>query len=190
MKYYYFRATLPMLSMDAEPGLSFEEFRASCEAHLTRADLARLDALTAGAAGPAGHGRFERAWWDAETELRNAVARLRATRLNRDARRHLREQTGLRLWLEHGVTEAFGHRDPLARERALDRLRWTMLEELATREEPFGIVSVLTYALQLRIAERWAGLDSDRGARTVERWVGRERSRKSEVEKRAGTREF
>jgi hypothetical protein len=54
--------------------------------------------------------------------------------------------------------------DPLDRELALDRLRWTLLDELAVAA-PFGLQAVLAYGLKLRLAEKWAAMDETEGLR-------------------------
>jgi Protein of unknown function (DUF2764) len=52
--------------------------------------------------------------------------------------------------------------DPHARELLLDRLRWTLLDELAARPA-FGLQAVLAYGLKLRLAEKWAAMDEAAG---------------------------
>ncbi len=54
--------------------------------------------------------------------------------------------------------------DPLERELALDRLRWTLLDELAV-SQAFGFQAVLAYGLKLRLAEKWAAMDETEGLR-------------------------
>ena len=53
--------------------------------------------------------------------------------------------------------DAFAKGDPLARETELDRCRWNAAAALAG-DDPFGPGAVLAFALQLQIAERWAGM--------------------------------
>jgi hypothetical protein len=52
---------------------------------------------------------------------------------------------------------------PLERERALDRVRWNLLDELAGFD-PFDSATALAYALKLRITERWHAVSDERGA--------------------------
>ena len=56
--------------------------------------------------------------------------------------------------------------DPLERELALDRLRWTLLDELAV-SQAFGFQAVLAYGLKLRLAEKWAAMDEAEGLRVA-----------------------
>jgi len=55
---------------------------------------------------------------------------------------------------------------PLERERALDRIRWRMLDELALMPA-FGVQAVYAYALKLRLLEKWQKLSDEHGTETV-----------------------
>lgn len=172
MAYYYFVSSLPMLAFGEPPPLSRALFREACAEHLRSGDLAALDALEAGPDEPSRH-PFLNAWRDGETQLRNAAARQRAARSQRDAAPFLREQRGFDLSIESAVGEAFSRGTPLERERALDRVRWLQADALAG-PDPFSSRAVLAYALRLRIAERWAVVDRDKGRETVDGLVARE----------------
>ena len=170
MKYYYLAASLPMLSMDASPPISLDTFRALCAEHLSAHDYRALEALLAGAADP--HA-FVGDWNRVETALRNACVRERAGRLKRDPVPFLRREADLDTAMARHVAAAFARRTPLEREHALDRLRWDLAEELAGFD-PFSSRALLAYALQLRLAERWARMDPGAGDKTLESLVNRE----------------
>ena len=169
MKYTYLAASLPTLVFGAPPPFGVAEFRAKCEGVLSRADLAALDALLAGAPAP-GVG-FVAEWQARETQLRNGVVRARAAHLGVEARPYLRDHAGWDMTVAKAVTDAFAKPNPLDREQELDRCRWRMAEDLA-RFEPFGLAAVLAFAVKLGIAERWAGLVEDAGVKRVEDFVG------------------
>ena len=159
MNYYFLVASLPAVSLQAPPAWSWEVFRAEAARHLSADALLELEAV---AAGQAGRSVFSQAWAQHETQLRNAVARARASRREQDAAPHLRAHEGYRVALEHRVSEAFGKPNPLERERTLDEARWAHAEALALAV-PFGLEAVLAYAIKLRIALRWAGLEDEVG---------------------------
>jgi hypothetical protein len=144
---------------------------ALCREHLTESDLSALAELVEPGSGRAVN-PFVRAWRDKETQLRNAVAKLRAERLQRDASPYLHEHEGQDTRVEKAASEAFGGKTPMDRELALDRFRWNQIEETAGFN-PFATEAMLAYALKLRLAERWAGLDAERAAAKVEEILAR-----------------
>jgi len=168
MAYYYLIASLPSLSLDTPPSLSFAAFSALCAEHLAPHDLAAVKAIGDGSwlDAPPAHPVLA-AWREVETTIRNAIVRDRASRTDREAAPFLREQTGLDAEIPHAVAEAFGRHTPLERERAIDQLRWRRLSALAGFD-PFAPAAVLVYALHLRIAERWATMNRDLGRRQAE----------------------
>lgn len=166
--YTYLGATLPTLVFGDPPPFPSAEFRRTCEGIMPPADLALLDAVLEGR--PSDRPGFARDWHDRETQLRNAVARARAAHAGTDARSYLREHGGYDVSVAKAVTDAFSKPNPLEREMELDRCRWRLAEDLA-RFEPFGLAAVLSFAVRLRIAERWAALKDETGARRVEELV-------------------
>ena len=171
MKYYYFIATLPSLSMDEPPSLSMDRFLALCDEHLTASDRDEVQALAAEESAAAA-GSFAHGWREMETQLRNACVRQRAARRRESPEAWLRPQEGVDLYLEKSVADAFAEKDPLSRERALDRVRWRRIEDLSGLD-PFAPERVFAYALHLRMAERWAAHDADKGLARVEALTAR-----------------
>ncbi len=164
MTYPFFVSTLPMLQQDAPPPMTVERFQALAQRYLTATDFAVLEALETGSPSP--H-PFVRAWIRHETQLRNAVARHRASRLGQDVSPWLREHEGYDVSLERGVAAAFQESNPLRRERALEALRWRKAGELAGFD-PFSIEAVLVYSLQLRLCEGASARDEAKGRRRRE----------------------
>lgn len=161
MSFYYFVASLPALALEAPAPMRLDEFRAEA-ARLLPADAVReLEAVLAGRAAQA-TSDFARRWFAQATQIRNAVAAVRAGRRGVEAAPHLRPHAGFSAYLDQAVAEAYGKPHPLERERALDRLRWEVLDELV-RPEPFGLAAVLAYGLKLGLAERWTPLTDEAG---------------------------
>jgi hypothetical protein len=170
-EYYYLAASLPALVLGETPPLSSARFDDLCREHLAADDREAVEALRDPARGPCPH-PFVAAWREADTRLRNAVARARATRRRRDPAAYLREQAGVDLFVEKAVADALARPDPLDREMALDRLRWRLADELAGYS-PFSSRAVLAYAVKLNLAERWAGLSEDRAQARADAIVSR-----------------
>lgn len=165
MEYIYLVASLPSLELAAPPRLSSAALLASAEGVLRPDHLedlrAVLDDRPADVRAPE-----LRPYQDADTQLRNALARLRAARagVGYDLGAHPHGDHDARC--EQVAARAMELDDPLARELLLDRLRWTLLDELVVAA-PYGIQGVLAYGLKLRLAEKWAAQVAAEGLRLV-----------------------
>jgi len=163
MSCFYLIASLPALTFLQKPLISPDAFQALCEAQLGASDY-RAAVLLAQELDPDAEAisnhPFVARWQAREIQLRNAIARARAARRKRDAAGSIRTHTGFDTGIEEAVENAFSLPNPLEREQALDRLRWTVLDELAG-VDPFAVSVVLAYAVKLRIAQRWAALDTE-----------------------------
>lgn len=171
MNYYYLAASLPMLSLEEPPPMSLSQFRDLCRQNLIPADRDALDALLdrdgAGSDNP-----FVVAWRNREIQIRNAAARLRASRAGKDPSPYLREQQSFDASTELTVTSAFSRASPLEREMEIDRARWKMIDDVAGFI-PFTASTILAYALKLRLAERWASMEPAKGRQVVDEIVNR-----------------
>jgi hypothetical protein len=171
MNYYYLMASMPRLILGVPSPISLPEFLERCSEHLTEPDLAVLaDTLETG--GEGSRHPFIAEWVRRDGLLRNAVVRQRATRLGKEAPRHLREDGAEASDVERLVAGVFSHGDPLDREMELDRLRWQILEDLAGFNH-FSLSALLAYGLQLKLVERWAAMKAERGAQVVEELANR-----------------
>ncbi len=171
MTYYYFAASLPMLTLEQPPPFSVKEFRDQCASHLAPHDMAAMEELLGGEPAPESHA-FTRRWQMADGHLRNAIARTRSERMRKDSGTYTRDIEGIDTAIEREVTDAYSRPTPLDREKALDRIRWSRLEEIGGLD-PFTADAVLAYGLQLTILERWSRMDKESGASTVDSLVER-----------------
>jgi hypothetical protein len=103
--------------------------------------------------------RAMRRWVEFDTALRNDLARIRAGRLHREPGPDFRPEGDREASLAPAVTAAAMLASPLDAERALDELRWKALDDLATGH-PFSLDTLVAYACQLRILERWERIRS------------------------------
>jgi len=164
VNHWYLVASLPLVSLGAEPPLPVETFRALCGEHLPERDLRELDAVLEGA----GKSQFARAWRETQLRIADECAVLRAARLGIDASPWRRDIGVPDAALIAAAREAFQQPDPRARELQLDMLRWRTLEDLA-RTAPFGLPAVLAYGLRLRLAARQAARTELAGRRQLAR---------------------
>lgn len=163
--YWYLIAALPALRFGEKPAMGAEQFRTFCSDWLPDAGLRAVESVLDGTPDESG---LTAAWHAKETQLRNAVARSRARRYNAESA--ARPHAGFEVFIEKGVADAFARDNPLEREMELDRLRWSLGDELAAGDS-FGFPAVLAYAVKLQIAERWASLNEETGRNKVEELV-------------------
>lgn len=165
MNHYYLIASLPTLALGDPPPLTAADLQRRCANLLSereREDLAcALDGRVA-----ACRDAFAARWVQAETQVRNAVARVRAGKWGAEPGAHVKEHAGFDVCLEEAVTDAYAKGDPLQRELDLDRTRWRVLDDLVCTE-PFGFAALLAYALKLLLAARWAALTDEEGEKQL-----------------------
>lgn len=169
MNCVYLIASLPALTFLQKPPITPEAFQELCDEHLGTDDARAAALLYRGlepGVEPPVH-PFAARWLDREIQLRNAVAIARAARRKTDAAGSIRTHKGFDTYIEDDVENAFDLATPLDREQALDRLRWTHLDDLAGLD-PLAVTVVLAYAVKLRIAQRWAALDSETALERVD----------------------
>ena len=164
MSLIYLLASLPTLSLDAVPGVTAEKFKEACRSELSESLADTVDALLTGGASRNG---FAATWRGKELILRNAIVRERAKRKGKDPAPWLSPTQESDSRIESLVEDAFQQPDPLKRERDLDRIRWTLVEELQGYD-PFTTRAVFAYAIKLAILTRWHALDAARGQETFD----------------------
>jgi hypothetical protein len=187
VSYYYLASSLPALTLGEPPPISLEAFRASIEPILKEEDLAEFDCVTQGRFAEASSA-FARAWHDADTQVRNAVARARANRRSADVKPFLQEHEGFSVTIDRMVTDAYAKPNPLERDLELDRVRWKLLGDMAT-EAPFGLPAILAFAKQLQLAQRWAAMDEEQGQERVEAFIRKQIAEEGTLVGQAGLAE-
>ncbi len=164
----YLLASLPTPRLGDVPDLTIEAFLEACGRVLDAPRLASLARAAGVAATPvATPPAAERAWSELAAHVDDAVVRARAERSKRDPDPFLRRPPGIRVDVREAVERAFETPHPGLRERALDELRWRLVEEGA-RAAPDGFGALFARAVQLRLAWRWATWDAEAGWRALE----------------------
>jgi hypothetical protein len=166
MAYYSLVASLPHLRIGDEPPFSTEEYIDNCAQWVSEyeADILRHVLLQEPDIAPC---PLCKAWNNIETQLRNAVAVLRAQKLGVDAKEYLQPHSGFSGEIEVMAREAFARNDPIETEEELDRARWKLADDLAGQNH-FGFEKVLAYGIQLKIVERWNRMDVHTGKEKLE----------------------
>jgi hypothetical protein len=168
MNHWYLVSSLPYLRFGETSPMSRAEFLTACAGWLTEVEIAVLQAIFENRCPP--DSDIAQRWWAGEVELRDAVVRVRAKNRGVDASRFIQSHDGFSVSIEKMVTDAFTRANPLEREAELDRARWALADELALIA-PFGFAGILAFAVKLRIAERWVGLNDAIGQTHVEKFI-------------------
>ena len=150
--YYFFSASLPELRPGETPPLTLAEFDADAELQLTPRHYARMIAEDPATRVYGGMRRFEE-------YLRTRIAEKRAEKLKIAA--DFPEPEAFFGEVDAGIAAAV-QLDPADRERAVDALRWRMLDELSAGSE-FDFDHICAYRAKLRLAEKYRGRDTKAG---------------------------
>ena len=150
--YYFFSASLPELRPGETPPLTLAEFDADAELQLTERHYRMMVD-----GDPAARVHREMARF--EEYLRTRIAEKRAEKLKTPV--DLPEPEAF-----FGEVDAalgpLAQLAPAERERAIDLLRWKMLDELTWKSE-FDFDHICAYRIKLRLAEKYRGRDAAAG---------------------------
>ncbi len=157
--YIYLISSLPSLHYGARPPFSFDKFLENCSGLIPEEELDVLKSLPhAHLNGFAYSGARETIenWYIFETNLRNELVRLRASRKKADPAHYLRREQYAEPSLVHLAQAASRASSSLLldAEKMLDEERWRYLDELSTGHY-FDLDFLITYAGKLLILERW-----------------------------------
>ncbi len=160
----YLLASLPMLLVDRPTTLQVGGFLSACESALSGADYAVVAFLVGGKMEAAPKGAFVKQWLDCEAIIRNTVALRRLAKRTQGAIFQPFETPVCQLWIQKRTEEAYDAHagDPLARENALDRVRWMVADELAGCD-PLSKSNLFAYAIKLGILVRKQARSADKG---------------------------
>jgi len=165
-QYYYFISSLPYLRLGEEPKIRSEEFLDLCSYCLDQEIgeqlkdvqlIPREDSFFA----------VERVWNAFDTCMRNALVRVRASRVKREGSPYIREEKDAFSHIESQIQDAWS-KDPLSMEEQLDRLRWQVLEDLAVGHN-FDENALFLYRVKLLLLEKRLGLNPSEGQIQLDR---------------------
>jgi hypothetical protein len=149
----YFVSSLPPLAFDAPAPLTLAQFDARCREALGDDPFS-------------GHAD---AWRDLDAQMRNAAAEERARLQGADAQKWCRPAAGVSLFWQNRIRAAFQQRDPGARERLLDKVRWDAAGEMTPPTAPLSRGAALTYRIRLEIVLKRQALSREAGDAVFDR---------------------
>jgi hypothetical protein len=165
MEYVYLVTSLPQLELANAPPFTSAELLFSCGGVLRQDHWEDLRAIAEERPRDVRTSEARRLV-GAETQLRHALARIRAQRAGVEYAAPAQRRAAFDTRADEAAARAMAVDDPLAREMLLDRHRWAFLDE-AARQPAFGVQAVFAYAFKLRLVEKWAALSDQRGFDTA-----------------------
>ena len=173
-EYYYLVASLPMLEFGGKKPFSRSDLLFRCRGNLNPADMATLErASIAPRENIDDPSPTLREWNVFDAALRNDLARARAAKKGKDPAPYIRGDDSPDPFMAGFAHWLVEQEDPLEAERSFDRFRWERIEEIK-KGHYFDIVSLIAYALQLQIIERWEMLDSKGGMEVLGKLISKE----------------
>ncbi|MCA9393444.1 MAG: hypothetical protein KC900_04500 [Candidatus Omnitrophica bacterium] len=166
MTYYYFGASLPVLTFSGKLPFTVAEFLDDARRQMTRGDARLLVALL-GAEHIATASPVLKQVFEFEQSLNNHVAVYRALKLNRDPQTVTRGAYGANPELQQLVKDAANAADPLEGDKVLSRARWNFYENLMVGEF-YTPAFIMLYGLKLKIVERYHNIASPQGREKYE----------------------
>lgn len=166
MTYYYFGASLPVLTFSGKLPFSVADFLDDAARLLTPGDARLLSGLLGGehisTADPILKKVFEY-----ERSLSNHIAVHRALKHNREPQSVTRGAYVANPELQKLVKKAANAADPLEGEKILSRARWKYYDDLMVGEF-YTAASIMLYGLKLKIVERYHNIASPKGREKYE----------------------
>lgn len=167
MAYYYLVASLVPLTLDSDISFAPEDFFESCKNMLTSQDRKDLEYVIIGQSESARH-PFVKKWLRSENQLKNAIATARTARLHIDSHQFLLGNAEIGINEAKVAAEALGKKNPLEKELVLDTYRWRLLDGLA-RDDFFGMSSIFSFVLKLKLIMRWRSFSDAKGRDVLEK---------------------
>ncbi len=161
-KYYFLISSLPDLSLEQKSAVDTETFLEQCRKALPESRYQQLSRVSL-IPGWLAASEVESKWQAWETYLRNLLVWRRCHHSSCEfAYQWIRPESDVFPSIIRQVDEAVSEESPLEKERILDRLRWSRLDDLAV-EHQFDFEGLALYRLRLLLTEKWRDHDIERG---------------------------
>ncbi|MEA1927875.1 MAG: DUF2764 family protein [Candidatus Auribacterota bacterium] len=161
--YYYFAATLPMLTFGTRPPMSSEDFLEKCDEYLSRGDREVIsNALLMPPDTITKKNTVLNRWIAFENASRNELVNFRAKKLGRDPGEYFRGEYVPNPYIAALVVSAAQADNPLLVERRIDLARWEKLDEIELQHY-FDLQFLIVYYLKLQILNKWDSIRAEKG---------------------------
>ncbi len=167
--YYYFAASLPMLSFGVRPPMANEEFISLSAEYLSRGDLKIIKNALLVPTEKDGRGQSTLLRWvEFEDALRNELVNFRAKKLGRDPREYFLGAYVPDPYIAAVIAEAAEAESPLLVQRRIDLTRWDKMEELELFHY-FDLQFLIVFYLKLQILNKWDSIRAEKGRAVLDR---------------------
>jgi len=161
-QYYFTVASLPNLSYETEPSVSYEDFMDLCQNTLEDAEYSILSSVHLDGLLPDGiTNKVLQNWSLFEQSLRNELAKLRGPDLGIDYEKYTKEFL-YKIGTQAIARNAIKEENPLKAEEYLNRERWIFLEELEVGHF-FDLEKLIVYSIRLQLLERKKFFSMEKG---------------------------
>lgn len=162
--YYYFAASLGMISFDHKSPMTVDEYLNLSEGFLAEDDFASMKSLLVGDIQmvKTASAALDQ-WITFEKSLKNEIAAFRARKLHKNPDDFIRGENFREYSLQNAINQAARKDNLLEAEKDIDNIRWQFLEGLEFGHY-FDIDFLYVYGLKLKILERYANVSASRGA--------------------------
>ena len=161
--YYYFAASLPMVSWDGKLPMTSEEFLLNARRLLFEGDHELVGQLLKGEDDAIEtDNAVALSWIGFNRHFRNEIAWFRAHRAHKDPLKSIRGTKEDEPSLREVIREASRMPDLLEAEKLLDRIGWQFLDDL-TGGHYYDLEFLVCYGLKLKILERHHEYKSSKG---------------------------
>ena len=166
-KYYYLISSLPMLSMDTKPSISYQEFLSLCKEQLSSSDYNELTKAVFSSTEKAHHPLMKR-WERYIDDVLSILKEERGRKLgwHQDVKSSVNNPA-----LRERIHRACYSMNPLEGEKELLSIYFDFLNTSAT-SDPFDIEVLMVYALKIQIIERMDSFDTQKGREEFKRLFG------------------
>jgi len=163
-EYYFFAASLVMISFDQKPPMTVEEYLKLSKEFLTEENFASMKGFLTGKTDDIKtSSQALQRWIVFDKSLKNEVASFRAKRAHKNPDDHIKGDSFRDYSLQDAINQASRKENLLEAEKDIDNIRWKFLEELSLGHY-FDVDFLYIYGLKLKILERYVNIASTRGA--------------------------
>ncbi len=188
-KYYYFAASLPMLSLEGKLPFSKEVFLSDCQRLMDPQDFSLVRSLLEDDARPVDtNNAFYKEWVENVRKFRNEMVFYRAAKTSKDPYAYMRGTRYPEPYFVEVIEHASKSANPLSAEKMMDYVQWQFLDNLSVGHY-FDFEFLMSYALKLKILERYDAFNSSKGKEAFDD-MANEIVKKSRQEVEAVTQEM
>lgn len=163
-KYYYLISSLPMLSLENEPAISYQDFLSRCREQLSDSDFKELEKAVFSKTDGARHPLMRR-WEHYINDVNSILKDERSRKLGWETEGFSNVNNPA---LRDRIHRASFSMNPLEGEKEILAIYFDFLDSCGS-SDPFDVEALMIYALKIQIIERMNVFDMEKGRREFRR---------------------